>query len=251
MASQSRVQSVDRALDLLEAIREQPDGLGLSEAARAVGLRVTTAHNLVSTLVQRGYLSKGGRPMRYHLGPRVAAWSGRSVAHPLEPSAEPVLCDLAGRQPAGSVILAVHETDQLRTLLRVHADRPAHIERPRSDILHPYGSATALLFQAFWPPERVASHRAQHPFWRFGEPMFETLDRYEKRLARVRRQGVAQVHAADFGYRLAAAPVRDREGCLRAALGAAVRIAESTPTTWKTTVRRLTTAAQRLSREAT
>jgi IclR family acetate operon transcriptional repressor len=63
------VQSVDRALDLLEALA-RGGRLGLSEAAAAAGLAEGTAHRLLRTLVARGYVRQDdGR--RYGLGTRL------------------------------------------------------------------------------------------------------------------------------------------------------------------------------------
>jgi IclR family acetate operon transcriptional repressor len=62
------VQSVDRALDLLEVLA-RGGRLGLSEAAAAAGLAEGTAHRLLRTLVARGYVRQDdGR--RYGLGTR-------------------------------------------------------------------------------------------------------------------------------------------------------------------------------------
>ncbi|HVX45738.1 MAG TPA: helix-turn-helix domain-containing protein [Mycobacteriales bacterium] len=62
------IQSVHRALDLLELIGRRGD-LGVSEMARETGLAVSTVHNLLRTLARRNYLiSDGGR---YRLGPGV------------------------------------------------------------------------------------------------------------------------------------------------------------------------------------
>ena len=48
-----RVQSLDRALDLLEALAST-DELGVSEVAAKTGLVPSTAHRLLGTLVARG-----------------------------------------------------------------------------------------------------------------------------------------------------------------------------------------------------
>ncbi len=242
------IQSVARALDLLEAAHAHPGGMSLSEAGAAAGLRVTTAHHLLSTLVQRGYLEKTRRPVRYRVGARLEGYARDGLRTAAGAAAESALRELADGQPAGAFVLARPERDQLLAVVRVHAGRPPRVEYPRADVLHPYASATALLFQALWPADRVASHRAQHPFWRFGEPGFGTLARYERRLASVRRAGVARIDAADFGYRLAAAPVRGADGLLEAALGAAVPVGAMDETTWAACVAALRGAAEQASR---
>ena len=50
------VQSVERALELLEALVEPGEGRGVSELARATGLPVATIHRLLATMAARGYV---------------------------------------------------------------------------------------------------------------------------------------------------------------------------------------------------
>jgi IclR family acetate operon transcriptional repressor len=64
---QQRVQSLDRALDLLEALASA-DELGVSEAAARTGLVPSTAHRLLATLVARGYAAQSPATGRYLLG---------------------------------------------------------------------------------------------------------------------------------------------------------------------------------------
>jgi IclR family acetate operon transcriptional repressor len=64
---QPRVQSLERALDLLEALAGA-DELGVSEVAARTGLVPSTAHRLLATLVARGYAAQSPATGRYLLG---------------------------------------------------------------------------------------------------------------------------------------------------------------------------------------
>lgn len=62
------VQSVDRALDILEVLAASPGTLGVTEIAREVGLAQGTAHRLLVALLQRGWARQdAGR--KYGVGP--------------------------------------------------------------------------------------------------------------------------------------------------------------------------------------
>ncbi|GAA3418236.1 allantoin degradation transcriptional regulator AllR [Streptosporangium vulgare] len=63
----SAVQSVDRALDVLEALAEQGGEAGLSEIAARTGLPYGTIHRLLRTLLARGYVRQES-DRRYALG---------------------------------------------------------------------------------------------------------------------------------------------------------------------------------------
>src|SRR5262245_34645930 len=63
------VQSVDRALALVDALAKSAGSLQLTELAQQTGLNVSTGHHLLATLVKWGYVVKTpGR--RYALGAR-------------------------------------------------------------------------------------------------------------------------------------------------------------------------------------
>lgn len=65
------IQSVDRALSLLEEVSLAPGGITLSQLAERTGLNSSTCHHLVSTLVQRGYLMQISRSRGYALGQKI------------------------------------------------------------------------------------------------------------------------------------------------------------------------------------
>lgn len=79
------IQSVDRALTLLEVIAEEREGLTLSVIAERAGLNPSTCHHLLSTLVQRGYLTHLSRTHGYALGMKIREIND-SAERALEPS---------------------------------------------------------------------------------------------------------------------------------------------------------------------
>ncbi|MEW6082330.1 MAG: IclR family transcriptional regulator [Bacillota bacterium] len=63
-----RVQSVDRALMLMEALASEGRPMGLVELAQAVGLETTTVHRLLHTLIERGFVRQDSERGKYELG---------------------------------------------------------------------------------------------------------------------------------------------------------------------------------------
>lgn len=84
------MQSIDRALDILEALASRRSPTGISELAHQVDLHVSTVHRLLTTLVDRGYVRQDPETSRYHLAARIFSLSNaadmqldlRLVAHP-------------------------------------------------------------------------------------------------------------------------------------------------------------------------
>jgi DNA-binding IclR family transcriptional regulator len=64
-----KVQSLERAFDILENLARESSGLGLSEIAEATSLPRSTAFRLLAVLQGREYVRKSGKDARYRLGP--------------------------------------------------------------------------------------------------------------------------------------------------------------------------------------
>lgn len=93
----SRVQSLDRALDILEALAAAGGEIGLSELADRVGLHVSTVHRLLSVLVSRGYARQNGPSGRYALGSHLLKLASSAVGtgqFDLRHEARPILQEL-------------------------------------------------------------------------------------------------------------------------------------------------------------
>jgi len=63
-----QIQSIQRALDILSLFSQAQPRLGLSEIAASMGLAKGTAHNIINTLLQGGFLKQDPETRRYLLG---------------------------------------------------------------------------------------------------------------------------------------------------------------------------------------
>lgn len=62
------VQSVGRAMTILETIGQSENGARLSDIARSAGLSASTTHRLLTTLQQGRYIQSDARTGRWHIG---------------------------------------------------------------------------------------------------------------------------------------------------------------------------------------
>lgn len=67
----SEVQSLDRAVAILNVFTRERAELGVSEIARLVGLTPSTAHRLLNSLLAHGLIQQVSGSKRYALGPHV------------------------------------------------------------------------------------------------------------------------------------------------------------------------------------
>ncbi len=223
MPGNQHVQSVTRALEILEVVNSSPRALSLAEIADQVGLKHTTTHNLVRTLAHRGYLAKETQPVRFRSGPAVADLIQGYCRDSLLERGAPALRRFTQRFPQASPILCQYLHGDIVVRLRMQPERPGVLERPLNAAMHPYGTACGILVQAFLPDEDRAAFRRRHPFWEHGAHLWQTADAFEEVLAAVRGRGVAAPwRGGEKPLLPAAAPVLRPNGELIAVFGASL-----------------------------
>jgi len=151
-----RTQSVERALSLLELLADTAGGIRLNDISATLGLNVSTCHHLLSTLVDRGYVTQSRLDRKYFLGNKVMELSGSRMRQ--FNLADVAMADLRGlnRRTGETVHLAVLQGDELVTLAVLdshHAVRVGAGLSGKSDAFHATATGKAILA---WLPELEA-----------------------------------------------------------------------------------------------
>lgn len=105
------VQSLDRALNLLEALAGADEDVSLSQLTEQLGLPLGTAHRLLSSLASRGYAAQDRTTRRYGPGPKLLEVATRAAASrrfSLERIARPALQRLTEATGETSNLLVLH-----------------------------------------------------------------------------------------------------------------------------------------------
>ena len=199
------VQSLHGALDLLEAVAARGGPASLGELARAGGVPVTTAHRLLRTLLERGYVHQ--LPDRRYapglaLVPLASASSGL-----LEHRVGPVLADLVAEvgESANLAVLAGDRAEYVAQAPSRYAMRMFTQVGQRVD-LHSTGVGKALL--AHLDPADVGRLLDGTRMTRHTEHTVTSPDALSAALDRVRAQGwAADEEEHELGVRCVAVPV--------------------------------------------
>ncbi len=94
--TEKNVQTLDRSLDVLEALSQADEPLGVTEIGNRVGLHKSTVHRILQTLAYRGYVEKEKDRDRYHLGIKIVELGIKFFDDlQIRKVAEPFLADLA------------------------------------------------------------------------------------------------------------------------------------------------------------
>lgn len=65
------VQSVERALDILDCLAQYPKGCGIGELSKTLGLSKSTIHRIITTLKYKKYVTQNAETDKYQLGIKV------------------------------------------------------------------------------------------------------------------------------------------------------------------------------------
>jgi len=210
---QPRVQSLERALDLLEALAGADD-LGVSEIAVQTGLVPSTAHRLLGTLVARGYASQSPTTGRYMLGYKLLELTSglQDRLQRLRTAARPHL-EAIQEETGETTNLVVLEGRDVVYIESVSGTRSVrlHTEVGRSIPAHTSGAGKALL--AWRDPADVASLLDGAPLAPSTPHTLTTLAALQEDLAKIRRRGYSTDNEEhELGVACVATPVLDRAG---------------------------------------
>jgi len=191
---------------IAEAVSEASGGLALADICAATGLKTSTAHNLVRTLVDGGFLARTGPAARYQLGPAVIAMAARYHSRRLLQIAADHVLALHRGLPDGIVTYAESENNEILVRARAWPQRPGVVEQPEGMAMPAYTTVTSLVFQAFWPGDQLAAYRTRYPLAEYGAHLWRTQGALDRELAAIRTRGYA-LALRDPATVLVAAPV--------------------------------------------
>lgn len=75
------VQSVERALDILDCLAEYPKGCGIGELSKNLGLSKSTVHRIITTLKYKEYVNQNDENDKYQLGIKVLNLSSSIISN--------------------------------------------------------------------------------------------------------------------------------------------------------------------------
>jgi DNA-binding IclR family transcriptional regulator len=217
-----RIQSIDRAAELLEAVAAAPEPLPAPALADACGLNRSTAWRILATLEHHGLVERDPETSRYRLGVGILKLAAAAGEEPLVRLARPILRRLADAT-GETVNLAV-----ARRLELVYADQvqARHVMAPnwlgRTVPLH--ATSTGKAFLAALPAQELDGLTLE----RFTDATITDAAALRAELVAVRAQGYAVSHgeleAALWGVSAAAVDAAGRPAAVISVWGADARV---------------------------
>jgi IclR family acetate operon transcriptional repressor len=219
-----RVQSVERALDLLEIVAAAGGEATLTQISAGSGLNISTCHHLLATLIAKGYVAKLPGKRTYVLGSRILYLSSLCLKQVNLPQRSQRVLDALSARTGEAVQLAVLQGDELITVLRkeaLHAVRVDAAALGKTSAAHATATGKAIL--AWLPETEIARIVAAKGLPSFTAHTITDLAALLEELRLVRRHGYA-VDREEFqrGVICIGSAIRDYAGAVVGAVSVSI-----------------------------
>ena len=208
--SSTGVQSVQLAIDVLEAVAFSGEELGVTQLAERLGVTKGSVHRHLTTLVERGYLAQNLATSKYSIGPKSRLLARMAPDVDLVEVAEESMRNL--RDDLGhSVVLSASTPRGALVLTTVAGKSPIEIGVRTGSELSLQTSAQGRVILAH--AARAAQERAlAQPIQRQTAKTIVEPRQLQTELARILRQGYASApEQMLLGINAVAAPVFDSQ----------------------------------------
>lgn len=205
LAQSGGVQSVSRALDLLEVVAQAGGQMAISEMATASGLPLPTIHRLVRTLVDRGYMRQLPN-RRYTLGSRLIPL-GEVAGAMLGTWARPVLERLV-RELGESANLAVLDGDRVAYVAQVPSTHSMRMFTEVGRRVYPHCTGVGKAVLSLLPDDQIRALVGRTGMPAQTELTLTDPDSLIAAVHRIRQDGFAMDEGEqEVGVRCVAVPV--------------------------------------------
>lgn len=185
------VQSVDRALSLLEIIADPKPGTRLSDLAQRAGLAVSTTHRLLTTLERRGFVQHDPHRGSWAIGPRAhLVGESYSLHGNLVVPARPILRALRDltRETAN---LGVIDAEEAVTIAQAESREIMRAIAPPGGRVPVLNSGMGKAIAATWPDAAIANLVDRQGLRPLTSHSLRTKAEVFDEIARIRAQGYA------------------------------------------------------------
>ena len=219
MATELKVQSLDRTFDILELLANEQNGYNLVQISEKLNLPKSTVHRLIGVLLQREFVRKSQDTNRYRLGPGfIGLCSHYLNSLELKTESSPFMEELS--ETTGNVVfLAIRQNDKM-----VYIDSKEQINSLRKYAiigqqkpLYCTSLGKALLIGL--TDDEIRALLAKEPFEKRGPNTHMNIESLLQDIRECRRRGWAlDNQEAEPAINCVAAPIRDYRGQVIAAI---------------------------------
>jgi len=178
--TQTLIQSVQRAMRVVECVAAQNQPISAKQIARLTKLEISTVYHLLRTLLHDGYLAKNNAG-DYYLGPRLTAVTSSKHQSSLAVTARPILDSLSVHTGC-STFLSLYKDGQLNLVEMVEHPTAQKVDLwvQLEDAAHATALGKATL--ATLPKDEYSDYLSAHKLQALTENTIVNLGEFEQAL---------------------------------------------------------------------
>ena len=223
------IQSVEKALRLLQALDLHGDWIGVRDLARQLQLSPPTTHNLLKTLVASGFAETSPATRQYRLGlSAIRLGGGTDPLVTLRRFARPFIEEFSAKFEETTVVVT-WQNNQAVVVDWIQAGHPLAVTHNHGVLDHPLVFASGRVLLAYQSREEQRRHADAENLPSLGINIPRTSADVLVLLEKVRREGYALgENVGNSGVIALGAPVFDPSGRLLLAIGCSAPISRTT-----------------------
>jgi len=223
--------------------------MGVTELARALGLKTPTTHNLLRTLAARGYVTQDKATHKYRLDAACAMLGRMCRMETRVPQLAQAHLQALSSELNESAVLGMMERGETVFVVRVEAERMLTVSFDQVWMTDSYSSVCGRVLLAHLSADVLASYIAAHPVSKSKAEDLRTKKALTTALAEIREQAYCAYWREKDTVFAIAAPVFNAEGCAVAAVGVPVPGIRISDETQPEIIRAVCDAAKRISHD--
>ncbi|MEN1759699.1 MULTISPECIES: IclR family transcriptional regulator [Anoxynatronum] len=207
-AGGSAVQSIDRTFHIIEVLAEKPDGLGLTELGKRVGLHKSTVHRLLLALIHHGYVEQDSGSSVYRLSLKMYEIGSKIIDDlALNEVARPLLSAL--KESVNEVVhLVIRDDIEIMYIDKVEADNKIRMHSRIGARSPLYCTSAGKAMMAFLPEQEIVSIWERSHIQKLTIYTITDLEKMREELNQVKNRGYAiDNEENELGIRCVGAPI--------------------------------------------
>lgn len=224
----SAIQSVQKAIRVLQTLDIEGDWLGVREIARRVELTPPTTHNLLNTLREMSFVEYNVTTKQYRLGlAAIHLGESKDPKSQIRVFARPYIEALANEFDE-TVAVLIWSNDQAIAVDWIQAEHPLAVTHNHGVVEHPIVFASGRVLLAHQTRATQMRYAAREELSRFGPNSPLTVEEMTELLDKVASDGFAITqNVANSGIVALGVPVFDGKGNLVMAVGCSEPLSRS------------------------
>jgi IclR family transcriptional regulator, KDG regulon repressor len=219
MERENMVKSVSRALDIIDIVSLEKDGLGVTEIAKQMDINKSSVYRILSTLVRYGYMEQDEETSRYKLGYKFLEMSSKLLESiDLRKEVKPYLQELE-KETNEVIHLVVYDQGEVIYIEKLEGTETLRMHSKVGKRAPMHCTAVGKAILAHLPSNVVLDILERKGMPRHTDKTITDQDEFLKELAQVKQKGYAlDLEENEYGIRCIAVPIFDHVGRVIAAV---------------------------------